>query len=1186
MSEAKEQQPLLPRPQKDETVDQFIKNELSKVLDDGSPQYPDLINLSADKVFEKMDNDAAYASVVSESNYIDMKAKFMSQKSEGEQGGEGEKPKVEADVAPKKETVSVVPEVTVDALKTVEEAQFVEPLLGDSPEQPAISTGRQRSKIFEPTYRIETRQIYHKVASKATGPFVTSEGTPLDDILSDVSSYDLTKSRMNMYARFICQFVTPCVVQPLSKVEEDVYVPMDSHALQPTTAKSKYLLTVAESGNLIRPIYDVAKQIDAIDPRANDFVERFSRTDDDYFNTEGAFNLSAYPFASRNAAGAMYQEAEAHSFQCSPHRYAVLKCGMGAFKYLFHTLDELRSLDGYRRDSAAELSISRNELGDIDTIDNDSTKVTLYPRFSVGSAYDEIQVQRAANMFFRNEVTNHLGVNELYEGVMARSLDSASASFTHITPGTANFTIMPSPGLTNHRSLSEIGSIPSSAGAEMMRQLGGVLCGGLGTHLSFNMDPRPASALATPLCCAATMLFFDNDMLDTHTLQNLIAGMLSPFYADSELTVQNHEMGGARNDEYRAAPGVRTILSASQIAQRIVAAIRDKNAQEEIRGLLKANYNGNYGPVGSQRAVKTHIINRLTAILQLYSASRIFVDVELQDNFRLFNSNIFGEVPTVLCPFLPRGNVQLEQSILLGTGVHSTSGYVAGGYQMFQNLLSYVELLDFTITKTKSQPLMDSFKASFDNAGGNLHLAKSQAVFTDALFKCIYEKTDILPMEKGRLPRLGQEGVKSVVLPLEGALSFMIHGIGSASVNEESTFIPFERSNITQLPSKYPMYLYLERAITQELHDKVIRVNAELPILFHRTDELVEVVTKSLKRIYASLDPDTEKRVSLMLRRPGTYLVRSRAGARFSIPAELKYPETILNSQALSDDASGLGRVFSRNAAFLEGDTIPPLAGEGAVYAYTPLYRNNVFLHCLEYKSSRTKDIYICINGLDKFYFRDGASITYMMYGVDVDKVVMGQNAVDINDMLENSVHTANYTPSVGSLLAMARRRNAERGEGIAYIKIPQAKASYSLQELSSDAAYVNESSEIKVSTKSYGEFFRYEVDNFPLYFRKSMREYSDLDDNSFGPYNETWIGHLGMSPSHISDELITTEGITEELNANEMFHPRKRAFKLVDGSGFVHSTNMTFTSRDKDEYVIKDKVDTYNPFLLYLPRR
>jgi hypothetical protein len=413
--------------------------------------------------------------------------------------------------------------------------------------------------------------------------------------------------------------------------------------------------------------------------------------------------------------------------------------------------------------------------------------------------------------------------------------------------------------------VDEINQLLPEAGRQFASLTVGHFGGGARRTLDIDFASPDADKknLLLPLSCVANLLLLDPRFLEDSTKRMLIAGMLSPFF--NEFDSQGPAMHRAR--EVR-----RNVLGLTTISATIVATNKvDVN-------LLARNFSFTFGSRTQPEGFAANAAERRGRICGILAdIITAFLDREysqLNRGVTMFNYYGNNEEGRPYSMFAADPDI-LERLTFGGTpGAHFIAGYVNDMIGVRSSLNSYLRAL-------ACRPEVGDVSAIFMRHMSDMHyLAQSNALMTDALARTTL---DLRCMPSTGVPL---EYYDSTMLPLLGALSYIVFGIGSSRIDDSSSigYIPFKPADTkVELPPRDSAYLSIEKGAAVEVYQHFSSVeNGRLHI--YKLEQLISLTLHIILVYFKTLDTNSEKRVRHYFAHAPALL----ANAPERIPAALK----------------------------------------------------------------------------------------------------------------------------------------------------------------------------------------------------------------------------------------------------------------------------------------------------------
>lgn len=532
----------------------------------------------------------------------------------------------------------------------------------------------------------------------------------------------------------------------------------------------------------------------------------------------------------------------------NPLRLADLHRGIAAHKYCFmkekeyfgHKLSNkvTELLIGSLRGTATE--------DELDTFTRYKLKQHLYQR-------EHLDVSPHGKVInARGDVS---GVLERYKNdyrlsasIKRRSLMLGEMAMSGISPGTRSAFQMNALG-REPQIVSTMSEITSASSGTFAKQVGSMFLGGKGHKftLDFSSAMLDDQILKRFLCCLANLIVLPHrGIFSSDAMYKLWVGFFEQFYERHD--VERSYGGTIKNDK---------ILGAYSLADRVM------QADFDIKEIGVPTKTFTYNAPGLRKPrVQDEKIHR-TAIRNIVEKlkRKPYEKVETET---IFPSN---DADPLILPFgMPSHTVG---AIQFGTERMYTHEMEEKAREM-QSL--FLEAITVFSQRSRSRDVARLFEDSFDS---QLYLSASLSIVTHTMINASsldgmmrYDEHDDYNLH-----------TIETVLPMEGALSFLVYGIHSDDIEldeQDSTALLFKFHGDYPIGDLYSCYISMEYIITKMLSDALDEEdeNFRKDIWRHiyRT-KCVECVLGVLGGYFTSIDPESKERISLMLREHGRYLV-------------------------------------------------------------------------------------------------------------------------------------------------------------------------------------------------------------------------------------------------------------------------------------------------------------------------
>jgi hypothetical protein len=806
----------LPRPAKTQTIKEFEDEEIKP-----DPEYTEFNSvaeiLAKPDYFKLIIEQPEFQAMLKREGIPNPLSKSEDEPKDAESKPEGKEEKQiekKAEAEPdgsKADAEGDEPKTSIDVIM-VPSLEEVAPVIDDAASQEPTAPS-----TFEPSYRRIVHKVTAPVDIDVTHDLAILTKSGIEDLLIDYSGDRTTKKGAKFFA-FLQRFRPMAQIEPISFDDATGSVSKSNHAFvfdESVSGKSSNAhdyelgrvrpkIAASNVGSLQRML---------IDP---DMPEELT-------NSESAelIDLALEP----RGSGLKVKSADVI---INPARLPVMLRDSKAFKAMTLTYDEwLAAHDNFINRKMLSYVREKNAK-ERDVITNTHMKRSMYDRFILGAKETNSQ------SYYFDELPNARNY-QICEGVLNRSLSKAMEAMSTLSSSQRSI----STNITNRQAsqmLLGMTSIQPSDGVNFARHLGAHLLGGKRRTLEVDIDDGATKTpLLNALCSFANLVLIDRRFLDVRSYRQLLVNVLLPFYDEFPIQRMNEatrsveysrDVHDIANDLMPPGGGRPAIINLPKVTKMV---------DTTGRGSAKA------------REIKIVLTNLLSRLLNIeYS--------QLSRTGRMFKT----PAGAPYTPFTPRDDI--VDVVLFGT---RTDGFESRMHE----LVSYKpEALKLSSLIEEYADVLGKLR-QFDGIGlamseamkTKTHVTKSMAIFTDAFIHGSTH-TELLPPGE----RIADErSIDTVMLPFDGALSFLLYGIGSSEIAETTdAFVRFKSVSAPVMPSLYPVYLYVERAIVQQAFNE-FSVEPTPYLITHR-EMVIDTCMDALKVYFTSVDPDSRERISHM----------------------------------------------------------------------------------------------------------------------------------------------------------------------------------------------------------------------------------------------------------------------------------------------------------------------------------
>jgi hypothetical protein len=682
--------------------------------------------------------------------------------------------------------------------------------------------------------------------------------------------------------------------------------------------------------------------------------------------------------------------------------------------------------------------------------------------------------------------------------------------------------------------VSQFNRLLGSDGAVFIKKLGSFLCGGRKMRLEVDTQAAVAdeAPMLRPLGAMASLLLLDTSILSPDSLLALVTATLLPFFGLHGSAVLREPVQPQNDRQPVAAPIPGRRRGAIEFARDLIArpnmnAGDARNFIVEMTDSFSTIIGGPRGARGAGRVI-TEICNTVFYVLGQALARRY---TPLEVNERAFNYDPEGD-NNPLTPFYVDGGIQ--DAVLLGTGMYYTDAHLPECRAMHNNLLQYAESLSKIQEVGNIMPIL---RVAFAEAK---HISRSNALFVSSQLACAADEQDILPF------RVREDIPLDIVsLPYLGALSYLVFGVNSSEDSESYTpFLNYKPRLEIKLPSKYGMYLYMEKAICNAVFARFSDV--ELQYHLKKQPRLVKLSLDILSKFFQTLDPKSESRVTELFLNWDRYLSNANGFVhRERVPNELTNPllqEMMIPT--LNEQNAPYGRM-------LLGEPVRPVK--------TP----SVLEHAMDIPNMLIDEVFITQEPIDTVTYINNKMQRVSVYSLRERPVMF----TDLDDLLRRTPYVYDSKLSVTTI-----RKLMQQG-GIATVRVSDMRTTFDLKEQTGYNDVVIMDGEISIERKMEANEFKYAMSSIPLFYKPQHDELAVDEQGRRGPgvLNETFSTYVGIPYEAFERYLINHDGVLgndpEQMNNDTNL-------RLKDGSGFVYSVPVTVAHRDSESLAIKKTLE------------
>uniref|UniRef100_A0A2V0R971 Uncharacterized protein n=1 Tax=viral metagenome TaxID=1070528 RepID=A0A2V0R971_9ZZZZ len=1035
----------------------------------------------------------------------------------GEKKGEQKEKKVEAEPdGSKADAEGDEPKTSIDVVM-VPSLEEVAPVMDDttSPEPSAPST-------FEPSYRRVTHKVTAPVDIDVTHDLAILTKSGIEDLLVDYSGDRTTKKGAKFHA-FLQQFRPMAQIEPLSYDETTGSVKMSNHA---------FVFGESVSGKSSKAHeYELGRVRPKIATSSEGTLQRLKADmamPEELTNSVGPGELIDLALEPRTT-GIKVKSADVIM---NPARLPLMLRDTMAFRSMTMSYPDWLAAHGQFINPKMLSYVREKNAKERDVITNTYLKRSMYDRFVLGDMANNSQ------SYYFDELPNSRNY-QICEGVLNRSLSKAMEAMSTLSSSQRSI----STNITNRQAsqmLLGMTSIQPSDGVNFARHLGAYLLGGKRRTLEVDIDDGATKTpLLNALCSFANLVLIDRRFLDDRSYRQLVVNVLLPFY--DEFSIQRMNDATKRVERSRDVHDIANDLVAGRIDLPKVTKMVDTTG----RGSSKA------------REIKIILTNLFARVMSIeYS--------QLNATGRMFET----PAGAPFTPFTPRGDI--VDVVLFGT---RTDGFESRMHE----LVSYKpEALKLSTLVEEYADVLGKLR-QFDGIGlamseamkTKTHVTKSMAIFTDAFIHGSTH-TELLPPGE-RIADV--RSIDTVMLPFDGALSFLLYGIGSSEIAETTdAFVRFKSMSAPVLPSLYPVYLYVERAIVQQAFNEFS--TEPTPYLITHREMVIDVCVDALKVYFTSVDPDSRGRISHMFD-DSDKLERS---ADFDLP-------TLLTSK-LFNDHEFTPMVGSEGQKQLPGsfDTNADIAEKNKDI--------NSYTSALKATDRVVEQVFIDFEPISPTKIETYSSGSTLVYTGKRDK----SQYISLSEIVTKALYIDSDTLSVDAIrnLAKAHIRREQEIYGnttILGVYIDDVRTSFKFVEHKGLSDIVVDTPTITIDRNSRYLDTQFEVSEISVYYHRLTDRQGELSNAVIMrelEYLNGFLTYVSIDQDTIQKCLVNFDH-ADPMNpsiyklgpdGSRVSEDSIAAIKLRDGRGVTYAGRVTLSTRESEEIEIIKQLSSKESFV------
>jgi hypothetical protein len=748
--------------------------------------------------------------------------------------------------------------------------------------------------------------------------------------------------------------------------------------------------------------------------------------------------------------------------------------------------------------------------GEEDVLSNNAIKMAVFERVDLdGGAY-----------YFDYAQVNDL---RLYAEISERSIALAREHTDKITPGTAMLSF---PGRGQiMETVAKLNQLGAGDAAEMMRELTTCYAGGYGCEISIDFSSMLTGDIARlrPMCCMAYLLMLDKSLLSYDTHLHLITGVLAPFYNEVDAPYRAQPLAGP----------VQTKKSASSLARDFLRNGRASRAD------LAANFSmllGGKRIANVQNNERTFVVNILDRLLNL---SFGIVHQRVNRMRTLFTYARGGNAGVVepYVPFIPAPGA--NENVMFGDAPHYTDDYVAECQGIMNNLILFSEALSRRPEVGQMMPLMSHALKDVRKVSRGAAIAVESIIKSTILADCIPYRNNV--RARGNVP------LHTFTLPFAGALSFFMFGIESSELEDAGErFLRFRPVTSIKLPSLYPSYVFMEKAIANEVYATFAPERYHILI----PKKLVSLCLEILKVYYKDVDPASERRLSLMFDEHMVFLAPPNNAER--VPVQLR-------RGFLPDMDDPIDVVEMQNEIkYGLATTEEPGAG-------MPVGNLRLLTHDIYIRERRVDSVYISVDEPVPYVSHintKGQVAALYVYKQKPPRV----DTVSINDVLDQLYSTQTLTIGLGGIRQIARSMGAK------YVEIDKLTTKINLVEQTGFTDEPTSEVTLTVSRKKERAERKFEIATLDVYYRLNHNEYSRDFNNipARGMLNNMFATYIGMLHEDLMRYVVNYDGYKID---DPKLYDSDRYLRIMDGQGLIHSTQLNIATRESEVFSLETEL-------------
>jgi hypothetical protein len=378
-------------------------------------------------------------------------------------------------------------------------------------------------------------------------------------------------------------------------------------------------------------------------------------------------------------------------------------------------------------------------------------------------------------------------------------------------------------------------------------------------------------------------------------------------------------------------------------------------------------------------------------------------------------------------------------------------------------------------------------------------------------------------------------------------------GIESSGLEDKGErFIQFAPLTSYPLPSLYPSYIFMEKAIANEVFRKFSRDNYHVLI----PEKLVRLCIEILGVFYSQVDAASERRLQLMFDEYTRFLTPPNDVER--VPPELKR-----NFMDLDGREYNVGRKDIQGAVAY-GYATSSDQSDGAFRQ--PL---NILEHSIALRERRVDRVWISVRDnvgvpVVEHLTTKGQNLALYVY----NEVPPKETTVTIDEVINRLYSFRQMEANMEAIRQVASQMGAH------YVLVEGLTTKIKLTEQTgfTDEPVAQPSFKIKIRREQAER--RYSLDQLEVFYRLNNDEYS-RDVNNMpgrGMLNQMFRTHIGMLYDDLLRFIVNYDGkLTDAVDLYDLEGQPK--LRIMDGQGFIHSTPITIATRVEERYTLEKEL-------------